>query len=145
MDKWVSNPYFLGKYLTPGLSSDGFLSQSFCSLTFSERVIFILARKIERQIAWLPRKAFWLFILPPTLTFRWTWSEFKQTPRDSDEQGSLVCCSPWGHNESDVTQQLNNNLLYKYTALLVSDSSWGVLCYNRFCSCWLLSLKVFNR
>ena len=23
--------------------------------------------------------------------------EFEQTPGDSDEQGSLVCCSPWSH------------------------------------------------
>ena len=24
-------------------------------------------------------------------------------------QGSLSCCSPWGHNESDTTEGLNNN------------------------------------
>ena len=24
-----------------------------------------------------------------------------------DGQGSLVCCSPWGHKESDMTEQLN--------------------------------------
>ena len=24
-------------------------------------------------------------------------------------QGSLVCCSPWGHKESDMTEWLNNN------------------------------------
>ena len=29
--------------------------------------------------------------------------------RDSEEQGSLVCCSPWGHKESDMTLQLNKN------------------------------------
>ena len=23
--------------------------------------------------------------------------EFEQTPRDSEGQGSLVCCSPWSH------------------------------------------------
>ena len=34
--------------------------------------------------------------------------EFEQTPRDSKEQGSLACCSPWGHKESDRTEQLNN-------------------------------------
>ena len=22
--------------------------------------------------------------------------------------GELVCCSPWGHKESDITEQLNN-------------------------------------
>ena len=35
--------------------------------------------------------------------------EFEQTLRDSEGQGSLVCCSPWGHKESDMTEQLNNN------------------------------------
>ena len=24
-----------------------------------------------------------------------------------DGQGSLACCSPWGHKESDVTERLN--------------------------------------
>ena len=36
--------------------------------------------------------------------------EFDQTLGDSDGQGSLVCCSPWGSNESDTTEQLNNNI-----------------------------------
>ena len=35
--------------------------------------------------------------------------EFEQTLGDGDGQGSLVCCSPWGHKESDVTQWPNNN------------------------------------
>ena len=29
--------------------------------------------------------------------------EFQQTPGDSEGEGSLVCCSPWGHKESDRT------------------------------------------
>ena len=29
--------------------------------------------------------------------------EFEQAPGDCEEQGTLVCCSPWGHKESDVT------------------------------------------
>ena len=28
--------------------------------------------------------------------------EFEQTSGDSEGQGSLVGCSPWGHKESDV-------------------------------------------
>ena len=32
--------------------------------------------------------------------------EFEQDLGDSEGQGSLVCCSPWGHNESDTTEQL---------------------------------------
>ena len=33
--------------------------------------------------------------------------EFEQTPGVGDGQGSLACCSPWGHKESDMTEQLN--------------------------------------
>ena len=29
--------------------------------------------------------------------------EFDQTPGDSEGQGSLVCCSPCGHEELDTT------------------------------------------
>ena len=32
---------------------------------------------------------------------------FEQAPGVGDGQGSLVCCSPWGHKESDTTEQLN--------------------------------------
>ena len=34
--------------------------------------------------------------------------EFEQAPGVDDGQGSLACCSPWGHKESDTTEQLNN-------------------------------------
>ena len=27
--------------------------------------------------------------------------EFEQTPGNGEEQGSLVCCHPWGHKESE--------------------------------------------
>ena len=33
--------------------------------------------------------------------------EFEWTPGVGDGQGSLVCCSLWGHKESDTTEQLN--------------------------------------
>ena len=35
--------------------------------------------------------------------------EFAQTLGDNAGQGSLAFCSPWGHKESDRTEQLNNN------------------------------------
>ena len=35
--------------------------------------------------------------------------ESEQTPGDSEGQGSLVCCSPWGCKEPDMTERLNNN------------------------------------
>ena len=34
--------------------------------------------------------------------------EFEQTLGDGEGQGSLACCSLWGHKESDKTYQLNN-------------------------------------
>ena len=34
--------------------------------------------------------------------------EFEQTRGDSEGQRSLVCCSPWGRKELDMTQQLND-------------------------------------
>ena len=37
--------------------------------------------------------------------------EFEQTLGDSEGLGSLVCCSPWGRKELDMTEQLNNNNL----------------------------------
>ena len=33
--------------------------------------------------------------------------EFDQVPGVGDGQGSLACCSLWGHKESDMTEQLN--------------------------------------
>ena len=35
--------------------------------------------------------------------------EFEQAPGDSEVQGSLVCFSPWGGKESDMTERLSNN------------------------------------
>ena len=34
--------------------------------------------------------------------------QFEQTLGDSEGHGSLVCCSPWGHKEQEMTQRLNN-------------------------------------
>ena len=33
--------------------------------------------------------------------------EFEWTPGVGDGQRGLVCCSPWGHKESDTTERLN--------------------------------------
>ena len=35
--------------------------------------------------------------------------EFEQAPGDGEGQGSLACCSPWGHKELNMTEQLKNN------------------------------------
>ena len=64
----------------------------------------------------------------------WTWiygHEFEQAPGDSERQGSLACCSPWGCKESDTTEQLNNNNpkfmpLYPLQCNILTDNEkWG--------------------
>ena len=36
--------------------------------------------------------------------------EFEQTPGDSGGQGSLALCGPWGRQELDTTERLNNKI-----------------------------------
>ena len=52
--------------------------------------------------------------------------EFEQALGDCEEQGSLVCCSPWGHKESNMTEWLNNNNKSKRTwiKLWVFNKFW---------------------
>ena len=37
--------------------------------------------------------------------------EFEQALGNGDGQGSLACCSLWGHKESNTTEQLNTTTL----------------------------------
>ena len=38
--------------------------------------------------------------------------ELKQTLGDGEGQGSLSCCNPWGHRDSDTTSWLSNEYMY---------------------------------
>ena len=42
---------------------------------------------------------------------RFNGHELGQTPGDNEGQGGLVCYSPWGCNELDMTERLNNNVM----------------------------------
>ena len=55
--------------------------------------------------------------------------EFEQTPGVGDGQGSLAYCNPWGHKQSDMTQQLNwtDWVLVKWHGLRMSDFILGLL------------------
>ena len=59
--------------------------------------------------------------------------EFEQTPRDGEGQGSLVCCSPWGCKESDMTAT-------KRKQQLIPDSEVGDPCciYMMTCNLFIL-------
>ena len=59
--------------------------------------------------------------------------EFEQIPGDSRGQGSLVCCSPWSHKESDTTEWLNNNHMHYLsccTFRTVRDSGFDIAIGN---------------
>ena len=56
--------------------------------------------------------------------------EFEEAPGDGEGQGSLACCSPWGHNESDTTEWLkNNNITNNENSVVLSSWDLGVFCY----------------
>ena len=67
--------------------------------------------------------------------YRLNGHEFEQTPGDGEGQGSLVCCSSWGHKEWDTTYRLNNNFsthgemqesgLIKTIPLICTLTIWG--------------------
>ena len=41
--------------------------------------------------------------------------EFEQAPGDSEGQQTLVCCSPWGCKDSDMSERLKNNNSFPHT------------------------------
>ena len=58
--------------------------------------------------------------------------ESEQTLGDGERQGSLVCCSPWGHKELGTTEQLNGNKPYGIVPLkstVVPATSLLLLCF----------------
>ena len=52
---------------------------------------------------------------------------FEQTLGDSEGQGSLACCSPWGCKERDMTWQLSNSHMCKKKAIKKSRSPVKIL------------------
>ena len=55
--------------------------------------------------------------------------EFEQIPEDSGRQRSLMCCSPWGCKELDMTQWLNKNKSIRFCSrvLVTLDQMWRLL------------------
>ena len=51
-------------------------------------------------------------------------NEVEQTPGDREGQGSLVCCSPWGHKELDTTERLNSNNAHNTQSL---QTAYGII------------------
>ena len=56
--------------------------------------------------------------------------EFEQTPGDGEGQGTLACCSPWGHKEEDMTERLNNKKIF-----VCGTSLKSLLILLQYCFC----------
>ena len=54
--------------------------------------------------------------------------EFEQTPRYGEGQGSVACCSPWGHKGLDRTSWLNNSNPLNDSSLSPSTPALGSHC-----------------
>ena len=82
--------------------------------------------EFETPILWPPDAKNWLTGKDPDAGTDWRWEEkgttedemvgwhhrlygheFEQAPGVGDGQGSLACCSPWGHKDSDTMERLN--------------------------------------
>ena len=53
--------------------------------------------------------------------------EFEQTPEDSEGQGSLAHCSPWGHKELDMTELLGKTLCCVHISIVLYCNYFVVL------------------
>ena len=82
--------------------------------------------------------------------------ESEQTLGDSEGQGNLACCSPWGCKESDMTLQLSKNkwgepscvcFALDFPSIRLSLRSWVYLCLlsDYWILTWMLTDKLFFR
>ena len=64
-----------------------------------------------------------------------------QISRGGERQRGLVCYSPWGHKESDMTRQLNNKL----SKALPKATTWLAFCLpSQSHLSWITSSDVFS-
>ena len=104
------------------------LNQSILKEISPEYSLEGLMLKLETPILWPPNVKNWLTGKDPDAAKDWRQEEkgiteeeivwwhdrldghdFEQALGVGDGQGSLACCSPWGHKESDITVWLNWN------------------------------------
>ena len=69
---------------------------------------------------------------------------FEQALGDGDGQGGLVCCSPWGFEESDTAERLNNNSNALVLCLILPPTLQIRLCCHMYSYLSLLRSGVFS-
>ena len=74
-----------------------YLPQQFCDEHWSTGICLSPCFKLFAVYAWI-------VVLLGYMVIQLNGHEFEQTPGNSEAQGSLVCCSPWGLEESDATE-----------------------------------------
>ena len=101
--KEISPEYSLeGQMLKLKLRYFGHLMQRSDSL---ERTLMLGNIEGRRRRGWQYEMVGW--------HYRLDGQQFEQVPGVGDGQGSLACCSPWGHKELDTTERLNWTELLK--------------------------------
>ena len=69
--------------------------------------------------------------------------KIEQTLGDSERQGSLVCCSSWGHHSKSVNCPQKKNKVISSLPLLIVLFGSHAFCLNRWLCCfWGNSCKV---
>ena len=105
----------------------------------------------ETPILWPPDVKSWLIWKDPDAGKDWRWKEkgmtedeivgwhhwlngheFEQTLGVGDGQGGLVCCSPWGHKEFDMTEQLNWTDMCTY--IHIHTTPLSISCFKKLFS-----------
>ena len=68
--------------------------------------------------------------------------EFQQTPGIDDGQGNLLCCSPWGRKELDVTWRMNNSMYDSQMQLVYKNRV--IMLHILFCNLLSFLLPRYN-
>ena len=106
----------------------------------------VISYETEAPTLWPPDAKNWPIVKDPGAGKDWKWEEkgtaedemviwhhqldgheFEQALGVGDRQRSLMCCSPWGHKESDMTERLNWTELMVILFLVFRGTS--ILCF----------------
>ena len=88
--------------------------KAMCSQSYGFSSSQVYMEELDHKEGWVLKNwCFWIVVLEKTLEHGWhhqlNGHESEQALGDSEGQGSLECCSPWGCKKLDMTERLNNN------------------------------------